>query len=598
MDRTTVRNPAAKGPHVPGGPNAGLSPQAAVAELGQAALGGMAMENVLDLAVMLACEALNVEYAMILHQPAHGARLVVAAAHGWGDSIEIGATDVSCQPDSLAGYTLAAGNPVIVGDLASDQRFTHPARFADHQIKSGISVVIPDLNRPYGVMGVHTHQLRQFTLEEGDFLRSIAHVIGGTVQNRRSRASIERQADVQDRRLRYQAALAECAQTLLGNTGEQRLDEAVKALLTATQASYVLVERNHIDPELGLCSKTVAEIEKDGAPRSQLRNAYWDLVPWEKMPISRAKLEAGQPFVVVPDELVGIEREHYAADPNPVMSELNIPIFVDGKWEGLIGFSESTIVREWTDEDVSLLTTAAAMIGAFWEREAARESREQLIRAKDEFLASISHELRTPLTAVVGFGEILRDAGHTLSETDRREFLELLVAQGSDVTNIVNDLLVAAKADIGTLNVARVPVNLRAQTVQVLEAFNRDQLARIGQFEANDVRAIGDPDRIRQIVRNLVTNALRYGGDTLHIELFDRDETGIMVCDNGAAIPEEDRERIFQPYQRAHNAPGIVGSLGLGLSISRKLARMMNGDLVYRFENDLSIFELILPKTT
>jgi signal transduction histidine kinase len=102
--------------------------------------------------------------------------------------------------------------------------------------------------------------------------------------------------------------------------------------------------------------------------------------------------------------------------------------------------------------------------------------------------------------------------------------------------------------------------------------------------------------RIRQIVRNLVTNALRYGGDTLHVELFDRDETGIMVCDNGEAIPEGDRERIFQPYQRAHNAPGIAGSLGLGLSISRKLARMMNGDLVYRFENDLSIFELILPK--
>ncbi len=573
-----------------------ISSQAAVAELGQAALDGSSVEFVFDLAMHLVQRALGIERAWILKRLVGGATSQLVAQIGWEEVAE-GAV-IACDADTQPGFTLDREEPVVVAYWDEESPLAMVPEFADAEIMAGMSVIVPDGTTPYGVLGVHTRDRRNFTTDEADFLRSIANVIGGTIVNDRARQRIADQAENQERRLRYQGALAECAQALLGNSGEDRLDRAVRALLDATQATYVLVERNRVDPELGLCSYTVAEVEKDQAPSSQLRNEYWSMVPWDRMPLSRAKLEAGEPFVIIPSEIEGIERETYAADPVPVLTELNIPICVEGKWEGLIGFSETTVLREWTEEDISLLTTAATMIGAFWEREAARENREQLIRAKDQFLASISHELRTPLTAVVGFGEILRDSGSTLSESERREFLDVLIGQGSDVTNIVNDLLVAAKADIGTLNVSRVSVNLRAQTAQVLEAFNRDQMARIGLINAHDVRAMGDPDRIRQIIRNLITNALRYGGADVHVEVVGDERTGILVCDNGPGIPDLDRERIFQPYQRAHNAPGVAGSLGLGLSISRKLARLMDGDLVYRHDHQRSIFELSLPRAS
>ncbi|MBK5267660.1 MAG: GAF domain-containing protein [Acidimicrobiia bacterium] len=573
-----------------------MSPHAAVAELGQAALGGLPLNEFFKRVTDLVCNALDVEFSKVLRQPTPGSRLIVVASAGWGPEVEVGASTVSSRPTSQAGYTMATHEPVMVDDVSKESRFEVGDSFVRYGVRSGMSVVIPDHHRPYGILAVHTRIPRRFTIDEGDFLRSIANVISGTVQNQRARDRIEAQANDQERRLRFQTALATCAQMLLTNTGGNRLDKAVEALLTATQATYVFVERNQVDPELGFCSRTVTTINDPTTTRIQDHDGYWNLVPWERMPISRRSLEKGEPFTFTPGQLEGVEYDLYASEPDPVKSELNIPIFVAGKWDGLIGFSDTTTVREWTAEDISLLTTAATMIGAFWESESARENREQLLRAKDEFLASVSHELRTPLTAVVGFGEILRDTGHLLSETERHEFLQLLVTQGSDVSNIVNDLLVAAKADIGSLNVSRVNVNLRAQIAQVVENVDPDLRARINVLDTIDVRALGDPDRIRQVVRNLINNASHYGGPSIEIRLLEDETPRLQVCDNGRGIPDEDRERIFQPYQRAHNAQGVAGSLGLGLSISRQLAHLMGGDLVYRYDDNESIFELTLPR--
>ena len=167
--------------------------------------------------------------------------------------------------------------------------------------------------------------------------------------------------------------------------------------------------------------------------------------------------------------------------------------------------------------------------------------------------------------------------------------------QSSDLTNIISDLLVAARADIRALEVASIPVNLRAQTTQVLESFERDQVAEI-EVVGRSVQAVGDPDRIRQVVRNLVSNAIKYGGDAIRLEVLNgATNAKVLVCDNGAPIPEDDRERIFQPYERAHDAHGLADSLGLGLAISRQLAQLMGGDLTYRHYNGEGIFEFALP---
>jgi signal transduction histidine kinase len=547
-----------------------------------------------DFALELLRAVLNVEFAWVLRQPSDGAPLVVAAGQGWEPHVKVGESTIPCDPKSQPGFALAASQPIVVGGSAED-RFVRSRFLSDHDVQSGISGAIPGQHRPLGVLGVHSRRQLAFTTDDADFVRTVANIISGAVQGHHAREQIRLHAASQARRVRFQVALTECAQALLAGAGSSQLAQAVESLLAATQATYVFVERNVVDPESGLCSQTVVEVEQVDSPGAGEPNEYWELVPWKQMPISRSHLEKGEPFVVIPEQLHGVERALYAADPTPIKSELNIPIFMDGEWAGLIGFADSKFVREWTPEDLSLLTTAAAMIGAFWEREAAREELESLLLAKDEFLASVSHELRTPLTAVVGLGEVLRDTDN-LSADERRELLEMVVGQGMDLTNIVNDLLVAARADIGKLHIALVRVSLRAQAGQVLEMLDPEQVGNI-ELTGRETRGMGDPDRVRQILRNLISNALRYGGDTIRVHVEENETTArMLVADNGSAIPAEDRERIFEPYQRAHNTPGLPGSIGLGLAICRQLGRLMGGDLTYRHESGESIFELSLPR--
>jgi signal transduction histidine kinase len=228
-------------------------------------------------------------------------------------------------------------------------------------------------------------------------------------------------------------------------------------------------------------------------------------------------------------------------------------------------------------------------------QEEAEAQLREMLRSKDDFVATIAHELRTPLTAVVGFAQVLHDEGSALSPDDRAEMMQMLVDEGLDLTNIVDDLLVAAKAEAGTLTVARVRVDLHAQAAQVLENWGHEAAGRI-EFTGPSVHTIGDPARVRQILRNLISNALRYGGEQIRVCVdSDAATAQLMVIDNGTGVPPEERETIFEPYRRAHNTPSLTASMGLGLTISRQLARLMDGDLIYRRDPGKSIFALTLP---
>ena len=154
----------------------------------------------------------------------------------------------------------------------------------------------------------------------------------GTQRRRRVRSRAADEMLASERRVRFQAALAECASALLASSGEDQLKRALEALLNATDASYVFIERNVIDPDLGFCSQSVIEAARPTAALEPSDSEYWDLVPWDRMPTSRSYLERGEPFVIIPDELDGVEYQQYAADPWPFKSELNIPIHVHGEW--------------------------------------------------------------------------------------------------------------------------------------------------------------------------------------------------------------------------------------------------------------------------
>jgi PAS domain S-box-containing protein len=219
-----------------------------------------------------------------------------------------------------------------------------------------------------------------------------------------------------------------------------------------------------------------------------------------------------------------------------------------------------------------------------------------LLDSKDQLIASVSHELRTPLTAVLGFAQLLRSEFTSLTSGEQIELIESIADQTSDLTNIVEDLLVAARADNDTLTVVKVPVDLRAQSAQVLEALGGDPAVGRIRLTGDTLRGQGDPARVRQILRNLISNAFRYGGEDIEVTTYrNRSRVCVAVLDDGPGIPEDDRDRIFQPYLRSSNTKNVTASIGLGLSVSRMLARLMEGDLAYRHEDGRSVFELSLP---
>lgn len=250
-----------------------------------------------------------------------------------------------------------------------------------------------------------------------------------------------------------------------------------------------------------------------------------------------------------------------------------------------------------------LLASVLAAVGAYQYRHE-REAREELehlkelTRAKDRFLASISHELRTPLTGVLGFAELLRDGGLNMSEQERRAMISSIADQAVDLSSIIDDLLVAARAELDVLTVSKVPVAARAQVAQVLEAGGPEKcrgIEVVGE-RGEAYRLLGDPSRVRQILRNLISNACRYGGERVVIRL-DRDDrrVSVQVADDGPGLPPEEWERIFEPYYRAHDQESQPAAIGIGLSVARQLARLMDGDLVYSREDGWSVFELTLP---
>lgn len=224
------------------------------------------------------------------------------------------------------------------------------------------------------------------------------------------------------------------------------------------------------------------------------------------------------------------------------------------------------------------------------------ERLQELSHAKDRFLASVGHELRTPLTGVVGFTSLLRDPDSGLTDEERGKMIDSIGREATDLAAIIDDLLVAARSELEMVTVISEIVDVHRLVEGVLETTREEQARTVSVVtDEDEVRAIGDPSRIRQIVRNLFVNACRYGGDRIEMRLArDGGDVVFQMVDNGQGLPRGEWERIFEPYQRAHTIETMPAALGIGLSVSRHLSRLMGGDLTYRHENGWSVFELRL----
>ncbi len=230
------------------------------------------------------------------------------------------------------------------------------------------------------------------------------------------------------------------------------------------------------------------------------------------------------------------------------------------------------------------------------ERRRASQALEDLIRSKDELIASVSHELRTPLTVVHGLAQELDSNWVSFTIPEQKEFIGMIAQQSAEVAHIVEDLLVAARADIGKLPISAGRVDLRSEIDSALLSLPELEV-ELQQVGETAPVAFADPSRVRQIIRNLLSNAHRYGGSQVRLRYASENgRAWVEVCDDGDGVSGTDAMKIFEPYERAHNAAGQPMSVGLGLTVSRKLANLMGGSLSYGRSDGWAVFRLELPE--
>jgi PAS domain S-box-containing protein len=213
-------------------------------------------------------------------------------------------------------------------------------------------------------------------------------------------------------------------------------------------------------------------------------------------------------------------------------------------------------------------------------------------KEKDDFIATVSHELRNPLAAMLGLGQELADHYDSFTDDERREMAQMIARQADDASWLIEDLLVAYRHNLSQVSVSPQEFDVTKEIERVLEVVDHPIGIRVFQ---GSPRLLADPRRTRQILRNLVSNAMRYGGEEMQVSIAKAgDRLEVQVQDSGERIPHDDVERIFRAYERGRG-PSHAASVGLGLNVARRLSRLMDGDLTYRYEDGWSSFVLSLP---
>jgi signal transduction histidine kinase len=213
----------------------------------------------------------------------------------------------------------------------------------------------------------------------------------------------------------------------------------------------------------------------------------------------------------------------------------------------------------------------------------------------------VSHELRAPLTSIYGFAETLLREDVAFSDEERRTFLGYVASEAQRLTGIVDALLSVARLEAGDLQVQLAPTDLRDVVTDVVSSAQREVVNGrrfVIDVPEEPLDASADREKVRQILANLVDNAVKFsphGGTVTVAARKTADAVQVRVVDEGAGVPPGEQERIFRKFYRADVAGTYTGGTGLGLFIARGLASAMGGRLWMDSEADRGasfVFEL------
>jgi two-component system, cell cycle sensor histidine kinase and response regulator CckA len=542
-----VQTELAERKRVESGLRARARQQAAVAKLGQLALADTDLYVLMDEAVALITQSLEVEYSKVLEMLPDKSNLLLRAGIGWQSEL-VGDGIVNGGSDSQAGYTLLSSEPVIVYDLREDTRFSGPPLLQEHGVVSGISVIIQGQKQPFGILGAHTTRCREFTQDDIHFLQAIANVLATTIERRWAEQKIREQAALLDITT---DAIIVCTleqQILFWNQGAERLYGFSPVEAIKKNANKLF--RQEISPQLEEAEKIVVEY---GSWQGELR-----------------KLTRSGKEVIVASRLILMRDE--AEQPKSIL-------IID------------TDITEKKQLEAQFL-------------------RAQRLESLGTLASGIAHDLNNILTPIMSSAQMLALKLPNL-DARYKPLLKILEQNSRRGADLVKQILTFARGSEGRgvslqleyllLEIEQIINSTFPKSIKLTKSLPTQSLWTI----------VADPTQMHQVLMNLCVNArdAMPEGGTLYIyaeNLFIDENFAkmnldahvgyyvvITISDTGFGIPPLILDRIFEPFFTTKES-----GKGTGLGLTTAIGIVKNHGGFINVESEVgkgTTFQVYLP---
>ncbi|MCW8091395.1 chemotaxis protein CheB [Alteromonas sp. ASW11-130] len=502
---------------------------AVIAKLGLKALSNEDTANLMDQLVREVTHTLQADFCKVLEYQPEQERLLVKAGIGWNSGI-VGKATVSADNTSQAGFTLNTPEPVVVTDLASEQRFTGPELLIDHKVVSGISCIIENSDKPYGILAVHTTDKRCFNQEDVHFLVSAANILSVALHRKEM---------------------------------EQQLKNNESRLRIAKDSSHMGAFEWEIST-----GKT-----------------YWDKLLYEIWGIRGSSVSQD-------DFIKGIhvdDREAVAAEVDAAMDPKS-----DGHYHAIYRVVHSTTQKvTWVEANGQVVFTddqPSKMIGMVVDITRQRKLEASLKSAikelqeadekKNDFLATLGHEIRNPLASISGAVQIIEHDNKKLDWA-----LNTMRSNVNLVSSLLDELLDLTRIARGEVRLEKSTVNVNRLLQEIIENFSpavhqNKQSLDLVLPEDNIITKL-DRTRIQQVINNVINNAAKFTPENGSIKveaIKSNNNLVINVKDSGIGLDMQYRDKVFEPFQQIkENSESKNTGLGIGLSLVKQIAELHGG---------------------
>jgi two-component system, NtrC family, sensor kinase len=564
------------------------------------------LKAVLNRLVESAARLCEADAAAIARQKGINYHLV--ATHGFPSGFNEYIETLPMEPGrgSVTGRVLLEGKRVHIIDVLADPEYT----LAEAQKKGGFRTMlgVPLLREgiPIGVLHVVRKTVRPFTDKQIELVETFADQAVIAIENVRLFDEVQARTEELSESLRQQTATAEVLKTISRTAFDlksvlQTLVESAARLCEADQGTitrqfggkFFRAETYGFSPEfMDFVRDVPVEAERGTAN-------------------GRTLLEGK--IIHIPDVL---------ADPDYTWAEaqrlggyrtlLGVPMLREGIPVGVLTLTHFE-VRPFTDKQIELVSTFADQAAIAIENmrlfDEIQDKSKQLAEAserKSQFLASMSHELRTPLNAIIGLTEMMVSNAARFGTEKALEPLRRVNAAGTHLLSLINEVLDLSKIEAGKLELNPERVNLARLIDEVIgtagQLAEKNKNRLVVEAQENLGALTADSMRLKQILLNLLSNACKFtkeGEVVLRVHKVEdgRDWVELAVADSGIGMTAEQQAKLFQDFTQADSLTARrYGGTGLGLAITRKLARMMGGDVTVTSEPGRgSVFTVRLP---